>query len=125
MTKLILGGWQRLGITLSVSLIVMVFAYVAYEVRTTPPSIERKPSVFDDLPSDEDRYFIMFAPDKTLRMAELTKPSGEIRRAVPYMRAFKVRNIIIAIGIPLAFIWLLVPGSVRVYRWIRAGFRGH
>jgi hypothetical protein len=91
MMKLRLSGWQRLGIALSVSFFVIVFAYVAYEVGTTPSSIEQTPSVFDEF-SLEDHYFVMFAPDKTLRMAELTKPATEIRRAIPYARELGVRS---------------------------------
>jgi hypothetical protein len=105
-----LNRWQRLGIVISFFWVVSVLTYSFYELKTATPST--------------NPYFVHFVPGKTIDSKEYTTISGEKIKGIVWDEpSFKVGGILWTIAIPLIFIWLIVPMSAGVFRWVQAGFR--
>ena len=104
--RLRLGGWQRLGIVLTILWIVAVASYALYELRVGPfgPSLLTETVVA-----------------KTGEPVAVLS-GNEFRDLVPVETRLISGRLTLLLSAPF-FVWLLVGLIARTFKWVAAGFR--
>jgi len=104
-----LGGWQRIGVILSVLWALLVSAYAAFEYVSGP---------------DSAMLLIEMVVSKTGEPTTILE-NNAYRDLVPVQSKLLISRFVIALLAPVALAWVLAYLCIWAVRWIVAGFRGN
>lgn len=108
-------GWRRLGIVLSVAWLIGVSIYAAWEYRSVQDSLDNSvllPELSPQLPQGWQLYG---------QQTFLTECKIENKHVFCSPR---VVNLFTLALLPVSLVWILIILLVRVFLWVRSGFRG-
>ena len=102
-----LGGWQRIGVALSLLWVIVVCAYAAFEYSVGP---------------DSAMVFIEMITSKTREPISVLKGNAFADLVPVEPQLIWPRLVAVTFG-PVVAAWVLVYLSVITVRWIVAGFK--
>lgn len=108
-------GWLRLGIVLSVAWLIGVSIYAVWEYRSVQDSLNAS-VLLPELNSQFPQGWQLYGQQTFLTDCKIEN-----------MRVFcspRVVNLFTLALLPVLLVWILIILLVRVFLWVRSGFRG-
>lgn len=121
-------GWLRLVVVVSALFIVVIHGFVAYEYTEVKEKLavsqesinaygKGQGDIFDKMAAaafDTSKYEIV-GQEGTFIRCSIESPSITC--------SVKKKSYFLALLVPLAVLWFVLPGLVWAFRWVRAGFK--
>lgn len=103
-----LSGWNRIGITLSIIWLLLIWTYTLIEYHQE---------------ETETTFFRYVVDDKSKPIWGTIEPSGKTAKAVPLKRVLCLNPFLAISFIPIIGVWLISYVAFWTIRWISKGFK--